>query len=92
MLLGQDIEVDIPLETSDEGLLRDLVERQGWIAATYDFSVKDYVGENTVLRFMDGPEFGQNIYLARKLDAKMTRAASAFRAFLLDWIKTEREV
>ena len=92
MLLAQDIEVDIPLETSDEGLLRDLVERQGWIAATYDFSVKDYVGENTVLRFMDGPEFGQNIYLARKLDAKMTRAASAFRAFLLDWIKTEREV
>jgi len=87
LLLSPGIEVDIPLETADEGLLRDLVERQGWIAVTYDFSALQHCGPNTVLRWLDGEGYGQTIYLARRQGETMTRAASAFRAFLLDWMR-----
>lgn len=91
LILSADIEVDIPLETADEGLLRDLVERQGWIAVTYDFSALQNVGEHTVLRYIDGEEYGQTIYLARRQGARMTRAAEVFRAFLLEWMAERQQ-
>ncbi len=87
LLLGADIDVDIPLETADEGLLRDLVERQGWIAVTYDFSAVRNCGEHTVLRYLEGEEYGQTIYLARRQGERMTRAAETFRDYLLAWMR-----
>lgn len=85
MLLGQGIEVSIPVETADETLIRELVERCSMLAVTYDFSARDHLGENTVVRYMDRREYGQNICLARRIGQPSTRAGRQFRDFLLKW-------
>lgn len=87
LLLGAGVNVSIPVETPDEELLQDLVEGQNMLAVTYDFSARDHLGKDTVVRYMDSREYGQNIYLARKRDSTSTAASRQFRRFLLQWME-----
>lgn len=87
LLLAENIHIDIPVETSDEALTQELVERGLAIAVTYDFSARAYCGENTVLRYMDDGSYGQEICLVERLNSKPTRAQAVFKDFLLSWIK-----
>ena len=90
LLLGQNIRVDIPLETSDEELTEELVERGLAIAVTYGFSARNHCGENTVLRTLRDPGFGQSIVLAERLDSLPTKAGRQFKSFLLQWVEAHR--
>lgn len=88
LILSMNVPVDIPLETSDETVILQLVEKDFAVAVSYDFSAKDYCGENTVLRYFDDPKLGQNIYLISR--SEYSAAAVGFKDFLLDRIKTDR--
>ena len=86
LLLAQNVEMSIPVETADEELLMELVERQDMLAVTYDFSARDHLGGDTVVRYMDR-QFGQYIYLAERTDGNSTRAGRDFKRFLLRWME-----
>ena len=86
LLLAQNVEMSIPVETADEELLMELVERQDMLAVTYDFSARDHRGGDTVVRYMDR-QFGQYIYLAERTDGNSTRAGRDFKRFLLRWME-----
>ncbi|MDD5902835.1 MAG: LysR family transcriptional regulator [Oscillospiraceae bacterium] len=77
------IEVDVPIETPDEELLMELVERNVGIAATYDFSAVGHCGPNTVLRYLDDTEAGHQIYLVERKNTLPTKAGRVFKSFLL---------
>ncbi len=84
-LLENGIQVDVPVETSDEELIAELVERGLAIAATYDFSALSHCGRNTVIRYLDDPSMGHHIYLAEKQHTLPTKAGRVFKQFLLAW-------
>lgn len=77
------IKVDVPIETPDEELLMELVERNVGIAATYDFSAVGHCGPNTVLRYLDDTEAGHQIYLVERKNTLPTKAGRVFKSFLL---------
>ncbi len=83
-LLEKGVEVDIPLETSDETLLMQLVEQNLGIAATYDFSAINHCGPNTVIRYHADETMGNYIYLVERKNALPTKAAREFKKFILN--------
>lgn len=85
-LLAANISIDILIETSDESIIRELVEHNLAIAATYSFSALDNCGVNTVIRYLDEQDCGQNIYLVEKQNSLSTKARRIFKNFLLKWI------
>lgn len=78
------IDIDVPVETSDEELMMELVERNLAIAVTYDFSAVSHCGKNSVIRYLDDASLGHHIYLVEKAGALPTKAGRAFKRFLLD--------
>ena len=78
------IDIDVPVETSDEELMMELVEKNLAIAVTYDFSAISHCGENTVIRYLDDPGMGHNIYLVEKANTLPTKPGRAFKRFLLE--------
>lgn len=86
-LLENGIRVDVPVETPDEELMAELVERGLAIAATYDFSAITHCGENTVIRYSDDPGMGHHIYLVEKRHTLPTKAGRMFKQFLLTWCR-----
>lgn len=92
LVLAAGVDIDIPVETSDEELIMELVERKGWLAVTYDFSAVKHCGKNTIIRYMEGEEYGHAIYLARHNGSEMSKAAEIFREFLINWIASHNEL
>lgn len=86
-LLEAGIDIDVPIETSDEELMMELVEQNIAIAATYDFSALSHCGENTVIRYLDDPDMGHHIYLVEKAHTLPTKAGRAFKRFLIAYIQ-----
>ena len=82
-LLEAGIGVDVPIETPDEELLMQLVERNIGIAATYDFSAINHCGPNTVIRYLDDTTAGHHIYLVERFNTLPTKAGRIFKSFLL---------
>lgn len=87
LVFAKNIHVDIPIETSDEQLTQELVERGLAIAVTYEYSALANCGSNTVIRYLDAPDFGQTIYLVERNNVLPTKAGRAFKSFLLDWLR-----
>ena len=83
-LLAKGIEVEVPMECSDEELLMQLVEMGVGVAATYDYTALSHCGENTVIRYLDEENAGHHIYLAERVNALPTKAAREFKAFLTE--------
>lgn len=83
-LLEAGIEIDVPVETSDEELMMELVEKNIAIAATYDFSAVSHCGSNTVIRYPEDSSLGHTIYLVEKANTLPTKAGRAFKRFLLE--------
>ncbi len=83
-LLEMGIDADVPFETSDDELLMHLVEHNIGIATTYDFSALRHCGPNSVIRYLDEPNAGHHIYLVERANALPTKAARAFKTFLLE--------
>lgn len=83
-LFENGIDIDVPVETSDEELMMELVEKNLAIAVTYDFSAISHCGENTVIRYLDDPDMGHNIYLVEKANTLPTKPGRAFKRFLLE--------
>lgn len=81
-LLESGIAVDVPVETADEELMMELVEQNLAIAATYDFSAVSHCGENTVIRYLEDPTMGHQIYLVERANTLPTKAGRAFKHFL----------
>lgn len=69
-LFENGIDIDVPIETSDEELMMEPVEKNIAIAATYDFSAISHCGENTLIRYLDDPDMGDIISISWK---KQTR-------------------
>ncbi len=90
MILKHGIHIDIPIETSDEELLMELVEHNVAIAGTYEFSALNYCGPNSVIRFLDDPNNGQMMYLAERYNTPPTRAGRCFKTYLLDWVRDHK--
>lgn len=90
MILKHGIRLDIPIETSDEELLMELVENNVAIAGTYEFSALTHCGPNSVIRFLDDPNNGQMMYLVERYSTPPTRADRCFKTYLLDWIQGHR--
>ena len=90
MILKHGIHIDIPIETSDEELLMELVENNVAIAGTYEFSALTHCGPNSVIRFLDDPNNGQMMYLVERYSTPPTRAGRCFKTYLLDWIQGHR--
>lgn len=80
------IEVDVPIETSDEELMMELVEKNVAIAATYEFSAVSHCGPNTVIRYLDDETMGHHIYLVERANTLPTKAGRAFKRFLMEYI------
>lgn len=55
LVLAEGVNINIPIETSDEELTKELVERKLAIAVTYAFSALNHCGPNTVIRYLDDP-------------------------------------
>ena len=87
LVFAENIHIDIPIETSDEQLTQELVERNLAIAVTYEFSALANCGPNTVIRYLDAPGYGQTIYLVERSSTLPTKAGRAFKSFLLDWMR-----
>lgn len=90
LVLAENVRIDIPIETSDEQLTQELVERNLAIAVTYEFSALANRGPNTVIRYLDAPGYGQTIYLVERSNTLPTKAGRSFKSFLLDWISAKR--
>lgn len=88
-LLESGIDMDIPIETSDEELLMQLAESNWGIALSYDFSALGHCGPHTVLRYLDGELAGEQIYLAECRKAPPDKAGRAFKTFLLSHFQTK---
>lgn len=91
LILGSSIPIDIPLETSDEGMIRELVEKNLAVAVTYDFSAVNNCGQSTVIRYPNDKKQGQNIYLVSRTGRQLSKSAHDFRSMLLEWITAHPE-
>ncbi len=89
LILTHGIQLDIPIEISDEELLMELVEHNAAIAGTYEFSAMKHCGPNSVIRYLDEPDNGQMIYLVERNHTTPTRGGSCFKSFLLDWVRRD---
>lgn len=81
------ISVDVPVETNDEELMQELVERNLAVAATYDFSASSHCGANTVLKYLKDESVGSPICLVEKNGIIPTKAGRAFKKYLLEYIR-----
>lgn len=87
LVLAEGVNINIPIETSDEELTKELVERKLAIAVTYAFSALNHCGPNTVIRYLDDPGYGQTIYLVERCNTLPTKAGRTFKNFLLNWMR-----
>lgn len=80
--------MDIPIETSDNHILNEIVANNLACVASYDFLAFMEPHEDVVVRYYTDPNMGQSLYLAENNDTSLRRSARVFKEFLLHWQET----